>query len=239
MRFNLGERLQSLRMVAGLAQFLNNPDSLDSVFAIASSVQNSPLATQMGRHLLAEAGIQAMLKEKWRPAAIDLEALEAMPAGSLGYTYAHQLKLQGISPDSLIDPSPVTNEREFIVHRLRETHDIMHVLTGFGIDGPGELGLQAFNLAQNRSPLAVMLIFGGMLKVLQDDQPLEPLLQALSRGFQLGMAARCVISYKLEDGWERPLSEWRRELQLPENPKTGDKPSNRFNKNQANLILSI
>jgi ubiquinone biosynthesis protein Coq4 len=36
------------------------------------------------------------------------------------------------------------------------------------------------------------------------------------------MAAKCVISYKLEDGWEQPLSEWRRELQLPENPQTGD-----------------
>jgi ubiquinone biosynthesis protein Coq4 len=67
-----------------------------------------------------------------------------------------------------------------------------------------------------------MLIFGGMLKVLQDDQPLEPLLQALSRGFQLGMAAKCVIGYKLEDGWEKPLSEWRRELQLPENPQAVD-----------------
>ena len=33
------------------------------------------------------------------------------------------------------------------MHRLRETHDIVHVLTGFGTDGPGELGLQAFNLA--------------------------------------------------------------------------------------------
>ena len=49
----------------------------------------------------------------------------------------------------------------------------------FGIDGPGELGLQAFNLAQVRSPLAVLLIFGGLLGTLQDDEPLVPLLRAL------------------------------------------------------------
>jgi ubiquinone biosynthesis protein Coq4 len=103
-----------------------------------------------------------------------------------------------------------------VVHRLRETHDIVHVLTGFGIDGPGELGLQAFNLAQNRSPLAVMLIFGGMLNSLQNDEPLEPLLSALARGFELGLQAPCVIAYRLEDGWDRPLADWQRQLGLPQ-----------------------
>jgi ubiquinone biosynthesis protein Coq4 len=90
----------------------------------------------------------------------------------------------------------------------------VHVLTGFGVDGVGELGLQAFNLAQNRSPLAVMLIFGGMLSALQNDEPLEELLTALSRGFDLGLKAECVIAQKLEEGWDRPLADWRKELQL-------------------------
>jgi ubiquinone biosynthesis protein Coq4 len=155
-----------------------------------------------------------MLADNWRPNPIDLNALEQLPEGSLGHTYAKQLKDQGLTPEALIDPAPITNQREFLIHRLRETHDILHVLTGFSTDGPGELGLQAFNLAQNRSPLAVMLIFGGMLSTLQNDKPLEPLLHALSRGFELGLTANCVISYRLEDHWERPLSEWRQELKL-------------------------
>ena len=214
MLLNLREHIQSLRMLAGLAKFLKHPDSLESVFAIAGGVQNSPLATQMVRYLLNQPGIQAMLADNWRPNPIDLNALEQLPEGSLGHTYAKQLKDQGLTPEALIDPAPITNQREFLIHRLRETHDILHVLTGFSTDGPGELGLQAFNLAQNRSPLAVMLIFGGMLSTLQNDKPLEPLLHALSRGFELGLTANCVISYRLEDHWERPLSEWRQELKL-------------------------
>jgi ubiquinone biosynthesis protein COQ4 len=63
----------------------------------------------------------------------------------------------------------------------------VHVLNGFDIDGPGELGLQAFNLAQVRCPLAALLIVGGLLGTLQDDEPLEPLLRALARGFALGL----------------------------------------------------
>jgi ubiquinone biosynthesis protein Coq4 len=38
----------------------------------------------------------------------------------------------------------VTNANEFVIHRLKETHDIVHVLTGFGVDGISEIGLQGF-----------------------------------------------------------------------------------------------
>jgi ubiquinone biosynthesis protein COQ4 len=65
-----------------------------------------------------------------------------------------------------------------------------------------------------RSPLAVMLIFGGMLSVLQNGESLEPMLKALARGFQMGLEAELVIARKLDDGWERPLQEWRQELRL-------------------------
>ena len=216
--FNLNERLQSLRILKGLGKFLQHPDDLRSVYAVAASVQGSPMAAQMMRHMLAQPGIAAMIQGQWRPAPIDLNALEQLPAGSLGQCYSSQLISQGITPDTLIDPAPITSDQEFIVHRLKDTHDIVHVLTGFGIDAEGEIGLQAFNLAQNRSPLAVLLIFGGMLKTLQDDRPLEALLHAISRGFEMGLKAECVVACKLEDAWERPLSEWRAELKLPQLP---------------------
>ena len=214
--FNLNQRIQSLRMLAGLGKFLQHPDDLQSVYAVAASVQGSPMAAQMMRHMLSQPGIAAMIQQQWRPAPIDLDALEQLPPGSLGHCYASQLKSQGITPQTLIDPTPITSDKEFIVHRLKETHDIVHVLTGFGVDGVGEIGLQAFNLAQNRSPLAVLLIFGGMLKTLQDDEPLEELLHAISRGFEMGLKAECVVGYRLEDAWQTPLNEWRMELNLPQ-----------------------
>ena len=214
MLFNLQQRLQSLRMVAGLAEFLKHPDSLDSVFRVVGSLKDTPLSTQMFSHLLSHPLMASLVAEGWRPEPIDLDGLERLPEGTLGHEYAHQLRRLGLTPDSLIDPKPVTSPEDYITHRLRETHDIVHVLTGFGVDGPGELGLQAFNLAQNRSPLAVMLIFGGMLSALQNDEPLEALLTALSRGFELGLKAECVIAQKLEEGWDRPLAEWRQQLRL-------------------------
>ena len=215
MRINLQERLQSLKLLAGLTSFLKNPGSLESVFAVANSVKDGPLGDQMMSHLLKDSQFKSLVKERWRPQPIDLSALQTLPEGSLGRCYADQLIRQDITPETLIDPSPVDSEKDFIVHRLKETHDITHVLTGFGIDGASELGLQGFNLAQNRSPLAVMLIFGGMLSALQNDEALSPMLRALAQGFQMGLDAELVIARKLEDGWDRPLADWQRELNLP------------------------
>ena len=215
MRINLQERLQSLKLLSGLTSFLKNPGSLESVFAVANSVKDGPLGDQMMRHLLKDSQLQSLVQERWRPQPINLSALQNLPEGSLGRCYADQLISQGITPDTLIDPSPVDSDKDFIVHRLKETHDITHVLTGFGIDGASELGLQGFNLAQNRSPLAVMLIFGGMLSALQNDEALTPILRALAQGFQMGLDAELVIARKLEDDWDRPLADWQRELNLP------------------------
>jgi ubiquinone biosynthesis protein COQ4 len=191
MLFNLSRRLQSLRMVASLATFLKNPTELDSVLGVARSLQGSPLASHMQRHLLENPAMAALVAEGWRPAPIDLDRQAAMPEGSLGRTYAEQLQRLNLTPESLIDPRPITTPSEYITHRLRETHDIIHVLG---------------------------LIFGGLLGTLQDDEPLEPLLRALARGFAMGLEARCLITFKLEEGWERPLADWRRELGLPDAP---------------------
>jgi ubiquinone biosynthesis protein Coq4 len=216
MKINLKERLQSLRVVAGLAQFLKEPDRLESVFGLFASLKGSPLLNQMERHLLAQPGLAALTAERWQPPRHSLEQLAAMPEGSLGRVYAQQLTALGLSPESLTDATPIESDGDYLRHRLRQTHDIIHVLTGFGVDRDGELGVQAFNLAQNRSPLAVLLIFGGLLKSLQEDAPLDSLLRALSSGFEMGLEAKFVMGSRFEDGWERPLTEWRRELGLPE-----------------------
>ena len=42
MHIRLQERLQSLKLLAGLASFLKNPGSLDSVFAVGNSVKDGP-----------------------------------------------------------------------------------------------------------------------------------------------------------------------------------------------------
>ena len=217
MLLNLKQKLQNLKMVAAVSKFLEEPD-LANVYGVGASLQGSDMARQMGRHLIEDARFHELVQEGWRPQPIHLNDLLAMPTGSLGQVYAQQLTSQGLDPESTMDHSEITTAAHYIKHRMRETHDIVHVLTGFGVDGAGELGVQAFGLAQNRHPLSVLLILGGLLKALQDGLDLSPVLHAISKGFRLGLAADIVIAYKFEDAWQRPIEHWREEVGLPQNP---------------------
>lgn len=105
------------------------------------------------RYLLEHPRFSELVKEGWRPPTIDRLDLKALPEGTLGRCYTDQLISQGITPETLIVPSPVGTDTDCITHRLKETHDIIQVLTGCGIDGDSKFGLQGFNLAQTRSPL--------------------------------------------------------------------------------------
>ena len=204
-----------MRMAIRFVDFVNNPESLSKIIGLADGIAGSPLSRQMVNYLLDNPTMAALIIEHWRPAPIALEVLETLPPSSLGYIYSRHMRRQELSPASVIDASPITSSHEYIFHRVRETHDIIHVLTGFGIDAAGELGIQGFILAQIRSPLAVFFIFGGILATMKNQLPLDKLLKSLARGFELGLQAQCVIACKLEDGWNRPLVDWQQELGLP------------------------
>ena len=204
-----------MRMAIKLVDFIDNPESLNKIIGLADSIAGTPLSSQMVNHLLDNPTMAALIIEHWRPAPIVLEILDTLPPSSLGYIYSRYMRMQGLSPASVIGTSPITSSHEYIFHRVRETHDIIHVLTGFGIDAAGELGVQGFILAQIRSPLAVFFIFGGILASLKNQLPLDELLKALARGFELGLQAQCVIACKLEEAWDRPLADWQQELGLP------------------------
>jgi ubiquinone biosynthesis protein COQ4 len=73
----------------------------------------------------------------------------------------------------------VTNAQEFVVHRLKETLDIAMVRA--------TSACRTSTWPKTAPPLAVMLIFGGMLSALQNGESLEPMLKALARGFQMGL----------------------------------------------------
>lgn len=97
--------------------------------------------------------------------------------------------------------------------RLRQTHDIWHLITRFNTDVAGELGLKAFELAQTHRPMAVILLVGGLLKTLTETpEALPKLFDQIVEGYQLGCQARPLLAQKWETQWEKSLTEWQEEL---------------------------
>lgn len=168
---------------------------------------------------LAVAGMKTMpevadiLAQRYIAPTHDLEALLQYSPDSLGYTYASHMKQLGfktLQPEIKID-----SDSSYVENRWRQTHDIWHIITGFDTSEIGEIGLQAFYLAQLQLPLASLLIANALIAVtLWQPQSLCPLLMAISQGWEMGNNAKPLIAQRWEQFWEKPVALLRAELNV-------------------------
>ena len=109
----------------------------------------------------------------------------------------------------------IDSDTSYVENRWQQTHDIWHIITGFDTSEIGEIGLQAFYLAQFQLPLASLLIANALIAttVFQPDA-LSPLLKAIARGWEMGQIAKPLIAQKWEDAWEKPVSVWQAQLNV-------------------------
>ncbi len=214
MQLNLVKRFNNLRNLFQLVQSLQTP-GLDQVLAVGDALQKTEMAKHSRSWMKSDARVAALIAERYAPERPSLAELLTLPVDTLGYQYANMLTANGITAEALEAEHPIVSDDDYLIDRLRTTHDITHIVTGFGIDTAGELGLQAFNLSQNRSPLAVLLIASVLMQTLKEGEDPKPVLRAVARGVELADRCDLLIAQRWEDGWERPVSEWRHQLGLP------------------------
>ncbi|MCY1058956.1 Coq4 family protein [Nannocystis sp. SCPEA4] len=184
-----------MRKIVGLIRFastyvrlVRDTDRLDLVFALADSFDESPGLQRM----LASPEVKQYLARPLPPLTLRLEDLRAMPEGSLGREFAaflDQRKLDptGVYHSALDKPGDALEMKR----HLERSHDLWHTVLGFDTDVAGELGLQAFYIAQLHSPLGHLLLSAGLLNgMLFHHEDGDRRMEAITRGWRLGQATR-------------------------------------------------
>jgi ubiquinone biosynthesis protein Coq4 len=153
---------------------------------------------------------------------LDLDALEAACApGTLGYTVATHMKRCGLNPN-IFRPADVRTKEDYAVVHITETHDIWHVVTGFGNDEPGEIGVIAFYCSHTGASIFVLLLAAALLNTaLFSHDRLQERFDAIAEGWNAGKRARPMFGIDWTTQWHRPIEEVRRELQLPAKVEAG------------------
>ena len=201
-----------LSAVKGTIGMLALPEHTESVFDIEDGFRHHEATRLAVEHVRGDAEMAGLMEERYLAPLPDTKKLLSYPKGSLGYCYAHHLDDRGFDPDYYrkID---VVDDTDYVLMRLRQTHDIWHVITGFDTDRVGEISLKAVELAQTRRPMAAVIAAGGVMRyLLKDPDELGSVLRGISEGYQLGLGARPLLSQKWELEWETPVSEWRQRL---------------------------
>lgn len=151
---------------------------------------------------------------------VDLDALAALPEGTLGHAYAHFMKQHGLTPDVFDGPPDGISDPQvsYVMQRFRQTHDLWHVVTNAETDPAGEVALQAFTYAQTGAPGSAIIAALGMLKTLVKSDQHARIVREVFAMMRLGRRADRLGVFAWEDHWATPLDEVRRMLKLPEDP---------------------
>lgn len=207
-RFNL----DLLTTLKGAVSLIKDPAATESVFDIEDGMRGIKATQLLVEYLKSKPEVSQMIEERYIAPKPDLEALGKYPVGSLGYAFASYIQEHGFDAD-YYRKVKVQDDISYIFLRIRQTHDIWHIVTGISTDEIGELSLKAFELAQTRRPMAAVIVTGGILRTLfKEPQELDNLLNQIAIGYRMGAKAKPFLAQKWEENWHKPLSEWRLEL---------------------------
>lgn len=213
MEINQKHKLELLESLKGFMHFVQDPSQTSSVFEIQRGLSNQPISLRNVEHMLSNPAIKALADEQYQPARPSLTELIKLPESSLGYHYAKSLLDAGFDPD-FFETIAVIGPGTYLDLRVRQTHDIWHVMTGFGTDLAGEVGLQAFQLTQIYSPLSVLISAAGILHCMTLGMDLDPVLDAVHQGIEISRTKVPMLSVKWEQYWEEPVDRLREMIGL-------------------------
>ena len=142
--------------------------------------------------------------------------------GTVGAAYNHFLESTGYSADGLAEVSNI-NQEEMMLHpyawfgrRVRDTHDIWHVLTGYKADESlGEAALVAFSYAQVGGLGWAFIGGAAAVKSLRVTKS-TLFAKAVWEGYKRGRKAKWISGEDYEQLLHEPLDAVRQRLNLGE-----------------------
>lgn len=154
-------RVQPVRAWRALRRLIADKEDTTQVFEIMNALAGGSVRRGYQQMLdQADGGRQAFLMTELADRLQDKDWLRAFPEGSVGRAYLAFIEERNFSAYGLADESrkvadtdiEAAHPHAWYARRLRDVHDIWHVLTGYRTDALGEACVVAFSLPQTRSP---------------------------------------------------------------------------------------
>jgi len=152
------QRIKPLKAWGHMRKLIADKEDTAQVFHIIESLNGNSLRRDLARFYATPNG--ATLMQDRRPLAdvMDNHApIEALPANTVGRAYLAFMQREGLTANGLVEESLINrggrneynDDLAWYANRLRDTHDLDHVLSGYGRDALGEASLLAFSHIQH------------------------------------------------------------------------------------------
>jgi ubiquinone biosynthesis protein COQ4 len=219
------DRIRPLEAARALRALFRNKEDTAQVFRIIDATAGKTRRAAYRRAQTSEAGRALLAARPDLLAALsDRASLQALPTGTLGRTYFDFTYGENLTADGLVAASEAGSryagrpgEEAWFGARVRDQHDLWHVLTGYGREGFGELCLLAFTHAQTGNRGIGVLVLAGIGKW-KRMMPKMPIVAAVREARARGRASAWFAETRWEDLLATPLDDVRALLRIPAAP---------------------
>ena len=214
--------LEPLTAFRAFRKLIRDKEDTAQVFEIMRALSGRSIARGYDRLLKTmEGGRQAFLREELAHKLDNPAWLAGFGPGTVGAAYRDFREARGFTAEGLADEArkvaPLADAPHPVIwysRRLRDVHDIWHVLTGYQTDALGEACVVAFSHAQTGN-LGFAFIGWGAAREIHRENRSIPARRAVLQAWRIGRAARWLPALDYEALFAEPLETARARLNLP------------------------
>lgn len=213
------------RPLAALRHFrelLKNKENTVEVFRIFDALPSGHFERSVRALALSERGEALRAREPFLPPILDdHEALRRLPRGTVAHAYCDFMEREGLSAGGLmaefqkIGRPTYDDLTQWFGFRQRDTHDLMHVLTGYGRDVLGEQCVLLFTHGQAPNHGHLLLGYGGALHLKRQVRSAAPVLKAVRQAHRTGKACPPLVGLSIRELLATDLLVARARLNIP------------------------
>lgn len=217
------KRIEPLKAWRAVKALIADKEDTGQVFKVIDALAGNADSRMYDRFMGTDAGKRIVAENRDLIAVLnDRDRLKALPEGTLGREYFKFMDSEGLTADGLVEASeeaPRLYERQgaekLFGDRMRDSHDLWHVTTGYGRDGLGELSQLALYYAQTKNRGIGLIVLMGAYTA-NKEAPGAGVWKAVREGYRLGKSANWFPAADWESMLELPLTEVRKIMGIAE-----------------------
>jgi ubiquinone biosynthesis protein COQ4 len=189
---------QPRKVLHHFGKLVEDKEDTEQVFHIIEATKGKTSHRQAWNFIQSSEGQRFLADGTDIPAMLDDHARWAdCGPNTVAAHYIAFMKREGLSAAGLVaeshkwaPPESLPQDlTQWYFDRLRDTHDLFHVLTGYGRDALGEASLLAFSYQQNHNLGILFIAYAGVRQIKKVSRTRAPLFTAIREGRRLGRAA--------------------------------------------------
>ena len=216
-------RYRPLTAFRHFRELLKDKENTAEVFKIYDALPSGQFVPRVRELALSPHGEALRASEPYLPSLLDdHDALRQLPAGSVAHAYCDFMEREGLTAAGLVEEFEKADRPSYddliqwYGFRQRDTHDLMHVLTGYGRDALGEQCVLLFTHGQNPSQGHLLLGYAGSLHLKKLVKSAAPVIKATRQAHRTGKACPALVGMSIRELLAKDLDAVRAELNIPE-----------------------